>query len=855
MAIVNRKYNIVYIFWLYAMLFLMYPLTTVAQTDDNAVQNALLSFSIDETPIRVGDTFTLHLNAENVTDLAGWQCNIVFDLNVLEAVEVSEGDFLKAGGATPFFQSSTIDNTAGKITKLSAARFSGGVSGTGRLFSVTFMAKTTGDAQVTLTNLYAANSALEAIPVSPPEIVITVADQSDSDVADQSDSDVEDQSDSDVEDQSDSDVEGAKLSFSIDETPIRVGDTFTLHLNAENITDLAGWQCDVVFNPNVLEAVEVVGGDFLKAGGATPFFQDSTIDNTAGKITNLSAARFSGGVSGTGRLFSVTFTAKASGDAQVTLTNLHAGSSDLTTIPLSIPDITITVADKPTLDVDSTKLSFSIDETPIRVGDTFTLHLNAENVTDLAGWQCDIVFDPNVLEAVEVSEGDFLKAGGATPFFQDSTIDNTAGKITNLSAARFSGGVSGTGRLFSVTFTAKASGDAQVTLTNLHAGSSDLTTIPLSIPDITITVADKPTPDVDSTKLSFSIDEIPVRARNTFTLHLNAENVTDFAGWLCDIVFDPAALEAVEVSEGDFLKADGGTTFFLESMIDNTTGKITGLGTARFSKGGVNGTGRLLSVTFTAKVSGDTQVKLTNLQAGSSDLVAIPLDPLEFIITIDKPAFPPWDVNQDGEVNILDIMQVAQYLREDASVNPQSDVNSDGTIGILDLIAVAQQMGESTASAPTFITHRGIDMNLAVIDSPKLTPAMIRGWITHAQIENDGSIVFQKGIANLQRLLTSLTPEKTKLLANYPNPFNPETWIPYHLAKPAEVTLTIYAASGKIVRSLVLGHQEVGIYKSRSRAAYWDGRNEVGEPVASGIYFYTLTAEDFTATRKMLIRK
>jgi flagellar hook assembly protein FlgD len=93
------------------------------------------------------------------------------------------------------------------------------------------------------------------------------------------------------------------------------------------------------------------------------------------------------------------------------------------------------------------------------------------------------------------------------------------------------------------------------------------------------------------------------------------------------------------------------------------------------------------------------------------------------------------------------------------------------------------------------------------------------------------------------------------LLANYPNPFNPETWIPYHLAKPAEVTLTIYAADGKIVRTLVLGHQEVGIYKSRSRAAYWDGRNEVGEPVASGIYFYTLTAEDFTATRKMLLMK
>ena len=260
------------------MLFSIFPLATVAQTDnipdDNAAQNALLSFSIDETPVRVGDTFTLNLNVENVTDLAGWQCNIVFDLNVLEAVEVSEGDFLKAGGATPFFQSSTIDNTAGKITKLSAARFSGGVSGTGRLLSVTFMAKTIGDAQVTLTNLYAANSALETIPVSPPEIVITVADQSDSDVADQSDSDMADQSDSDVADQSDSDVDSAKLSFSIDETPVRVGDTFTLHLNVENVTDLAGWQCNIVFDLNVLEAVEVSEGDFLKAGGATPFFQE-----------------------------------------------------------------------------------------------------------------------------------------------------------------------------------------------------------------------------------------------------------------------------------------------------------------------------------------------------------------------------------------------------------------------------------------------------------------------------------------------------------------------------------------------------------------------------------------------------
>ena len=92
-------------------------------------------------------------------------------------------------------------------------------------------------------------------------------------------------------------------------------------------------------------------------------------------------------------------------------------------------------------------------------------------------------------------------------------------------------------------------------------------------------------------------------------------------------------------------------------------------------------------------------------------------------------------------------------------------------------------------------------------------------------------------------------------MVNFPNPFNPETWIPYQLSKPTEVTITIYAVDGRVVRTLVLGHQPAGIYQTRSRAAYWNGKNEFGEPVASGVYFYTLTAGDFIATRKMLIRK
>ena len=109
--------------------------------------------------------------------------------------------------------------------------------------------------------------------------------------------------------------------------------------------------------------------------------------------------------------------------------------------------------------------------------------------------------------------------------------------------------------------------------------------------------------------------------------------------------------------------------------------------------------------------------------------------------------------------------------------------------------------------------------------------------------------------AQLAPRMETPTLKPTALLPNYPNPFNPETWIPYQLADPADVTVRIYAVNGILIRTLTLGHQLAGSYQNRQRAAYWDGKNEMGEPVASGLYFYTLSAGRFTATRRMLIQK
>ena len=113
----------------------------------------------------------------------------------------------------------------------------------------------------------------------------------------------------------------------------------------------------------------------------------------------------------------------------------------------------------------------------------------------------------------------------------------------------------------------------------------------------------------------------------------------------------------------------------------------------------------------------------------------------------------------------------------------------------------------------------------------------------------------KRGWIQLPALVAYEIPIETDLLRNYPNPFNPETWIPYRLAEDAFVTLTIYDGAGQVVRTLDVGHQIAAAYENRSKAIYWDGRNGLGEQVASGVYFYHLSAGDYSATRKMVILK
>ena len=205
----------------------------------------------------------------------------------------------------------------------------------------------------------------------------------------------------------------------------------------------------------------------------------------------------------------------------------------------------------------------------------------------------------------------------------------------------------------------------------------------------------------------------------------------------------------------------------------------------------------------------------------------------------------PWDINSDGVVDNHDLVLVSQNFGTKNPQHPKVDVNKDGQVDIIDLLVVALHFGKPADPAAPSI-------------HPKIPPqhlSLVEEWLAEARLADDGSDVFRRGIAALERLMTVAAPTKTELLPNYPNPFNPETWIPYDLAEDADVHIHIYNTKGEPIRQLSLGFRTAGVYRSRTRAAYWDGRNAIGERVASGIYFYTLHAGQTTVTQRMTMIK
>ncbi len=311
---------------------------------------------------------------------------------------------------------------------------------------------------------------------------------------------------------------------------------------------------------------------------------------------------------------------------------------------------------------------------------------------------------------------------------------------------------------------------------------------------------------------------------------VNITNAKDISGYQILLNYDRNKLEYIETQYGNFLqdqlilqsKVSGNTVYF--GALSSTTSEI-------------DGSGKLLTVKFKTKVAEDSVIELNDViltdskgskfYAWINDVEVLPPPDCDFLNIKD--------VNRDCQINIQDLVLVATSL---GSRTPEEyDVNDDGIINIVDLVLVAGSLGNINGAPSIQGNHQH----------------QIEQWIEQAKQLNLDDPIFQKGILALEQLLRK--PIETKLLSNYPNPFNPETWIPYQLSEPSNITLSIHSIDGNIIRTLSLGYKQQGLYHDRNKAIYWDGKNDIGETVSSGIYFYTLITKNFTQTKKMLILK
>ncbi|MDA1191453.1 MAG: PKD domain-containing protein, partial [Candidatus Poribacteria bacterium] len=491
----------------------------------------------------------------------------------------------------------------------------------------------------------------------------------------------------------------------------------------------------------------------------------------------------------------------------------------------------------------------SLNVIPQRTEAQLRLHITASEIVDVAGWQLDVLYDSIVLRFASFELGGLLSANGATHPVDPIERSMAAGpggadRAVTLAVVRAEpGSVTGAGTVGIAVFDVLTTAATSVQLSAIRFVDPTGATIPVTasasyaigatvmrgnpIADATRSVTfGSPVAFFLSTLTGFTIawdfgDGTTGQGLNvshsyaaigTYTVVMRAtrDGIVQLADTVVINVTPtiPVLTARVDNQAGTtFTVREGDTLTALINVVDATkTDTViiaaTGL-PANATLPTTSGLGGVLgTLTFAPDAS---QVGTTHTIAvtATDDTGASASLTLTIIV---QPKRIPEDLDGNGVIDLLDLVRVARVF---GTNDPLGDVNGDGVVNLVDLVLIASKFGQRVTAAPA---------RLASMDA--VSAAELHRWIADAEPLNDGSAAFRRGMSVLRSLARAITPTETRLLANYPNPFNPETWIPYELSQAADVSAVVYDAGGRVVRRFDLGRQETGRYVRRGDAIY-----------------------------------
>ena len=623
-----------------------------------------------------------------------------------------------------------------------------------------------------------------------------------------------------------------------------------------------GWVRDVAFSPDS-QTLASASGNSVQLWDAATGALKHTLEGHSDLVTSVA--------------YSPDGRAIASGSRYGTILLWDVASLQTPDTPQTPDDVTAddATSDDVMTEPPSSGTVVSISPAKIQspaVGEQFDIAIAITGGANVSGYDIALTYDSSALSFVAIENADYLQGqpfvSGPTPAVADAQGEVTLAAVAIGTSPDDDGTVinlmsHGDGTLATATFEVVEVKDSSIGLTSLLADAAAAeiahvtegsTVSGATAPDdgptddgptddattdddgTTDGVMTEPPPSGTFVSINPAAIQSPQIGRQ-FDINIDIGRGSDVVSYAIELAYDSRALSLVAIANADYLPTAyvrGPTPAIAEAQ-----GHV--ILTAASFDGASDGDGTLVTARFEVVNAADSGIRLEKAWVFDASGAVSRVPALGSNVS-GSAAPNPSDVNGDGVVDIADLVVIAQNYGQTGQ--NAADVNGDGVVDAQDFVLAAGAI-DNAAAAPS-ARHQGLGM---------LSANDVRRALAEARTLDLADPVAQRGILYLEGLLAALIPKETVLLANYPNPFNPETWIPYRLATDAPVRLCIYDRSGCAVRTINLGHQRAAAYESRADAIYWDGRNNLGEQVASGLYFYTLTAGDYKGTRKMLVGK